>query len=193
MTARVTRNKPKTKSRRVTRVEPRSAKDQSDLEDAVAMIAAQRNRIFVKEAVNLNTVVAIIGFLSVFAGLVVTWSNVQFKQTALDNWEKDHTDLHARLDSDRAATRAAIYTRLNTVDQDNQKQATDLEQLKYQLAQIGKEQDALTARQDRMSESYGNQFTEMRAVLSNLSTQLALANSSLARLEKADTKTSDHK
>lgn len=137
-------------------------------------------RFFRKEHVNLNTIVAIVGFLGMFAGFVATWSSIQYKQEASDRWQEDHMSLHSRREANEAAQFSSIYTRLD----EHQKQFNQLEEFKFRVAQLEKGSDGIDNRINRVTESYSNQFTEVRTLLATLTTQIALANDALSRMEK---------
>lgn len=137
---------------------------------------------FQAKNVNLNTIVAIVSFLGVFASFVATWTIIQTKQTEISNWQFDHLKLHEQLSIDRAARTAAVNVRLDTM----QDSLNELEQMKYRITLNEKAIDTTDTRIDRVVESYANQFNEIRSQLAVLNTQLALANDSLKRLEKVD-------
>lgn len=132
-----------------------------------------------RDDANINTVIALIGFLSMFAGFVATWTIVQYKQTQTSDWQTSHELLHKQLDQDRAASRAAFSLRLDSL----QAAITKQDQLEYRLAQLEKAHDSTDERINRMVESYGNQFSEIRNQLGTITLQLALANDALKRVE----------
>lgn len=144
------------------------------------------NTIFKKEQINLNTIVAIVGFLSMFATVIATWSSVQYRQAATDTWQKEHVELHASLKAESAAARAMYNTRLDNMASELNKVATRIEQMDYRLTNNEKGVENGDVRTSRVVESYGNQFTEIRGQLAVLNTQVALANDSLKRLETLD-------
>lgn len=135
--------------------------------------------LFRKENVNLNTVVAIVGFLSVFASIIVTWSNVQFKLSQAEEWQTRHEELHKEQDAERTAKWAAFITRLDNV----QSSIYKMDQYDYKIAQLEKGQDGIDVRISRLSETYNNQFVEFRTQLQAISIQLAIANDVLKRME----------
>lgn len=141
---------------------------------------------FQAKNINLNTFIAIITLLGIFAGFVVTWTNIQNKQIANSEWQRLHDERHDKLATEGAARQASYNTRfdaimdhLGKIDQDNQ-------QLNYRVALNEKGIENADTRTSRISESYTSQITELRSVLSQLTTQIALANDSLARLETQD-------
>lgn len=134
---------------------------------------------FQAKNINLNTIVALAGFLGVFSTLIVAWSNVQYKQAASESWQLEHLAKHEKLAADGAAYRAAFQTQLNAM----QAQLNELEQVKYRLALNEKGIENQDARTNRITESYGNQFTEIHNQLSTMNIQIALSNDILKRLE----------
>jgi len=114
--------------------------------------------IFTKEHINLNTIVAIVGFLSMFATFIAAWTTIQYKQEEIQKWEAQSTLQYS-----------GIVARMDTLQFALGKQ----EQIDYRLSQAEKVQD-----------TYAGQFTEIRAQLGVLTTQIAIANDSLKRLEK---------
>ena len=114
--------------------------------------------------------------------MVTTWTSVQYKQNANEKWQSDHLELHSRLGADAAARYASVTTRLD----EYQKQFVLLEEFKYRVAQLEKQQETADTRVSRIVDSYSTQFTEIRQQLANLATQIALANDALSRLERLD-------
>lgn len=57
------------------------------------------------------------------------------------------------------------------------------DQLDYRLAQSEKAIENVDVRLNRVSESYSNQFSDFRTQLSSISTQIALTNQTLQRIE----------
>lgn len=142
--------------------------------------------LFRKDQININTIVAVVGFLSMFATIIATWSSIQYRQTAVDKWEQDHEELHASIKIDSAASRAALNVRLDGIVADVAKLAGKVDNMDYRLTTTEKAVDNGDTRISRITESYGSQFTEIRGQLASLSTQVALAIDSLKRLENLD-------
>lgn len=141
-----------------------------------------QDTIFKKENINLNTVVAVAGFLGMFAAFIATWTTMQNKQEETQKWQEAHMDAHAKWQTEAMTRYAGIVTRMDGMQLTLNKQ----DQIDYRLAQTEKFQDVLDTRIGRVSESYTNQLTEVRSQLSSMATQLALANDSLKRLESLD-------
>src|SRR6266850_6127169 len=95
--------------------------------------------IFTKEHINLNTIVAIVGFLSMFATFIAAWTTIQYKQEEIQKWEAQSTLQYS-----------GIVARMDTLQFALGKQ----EQIDYRLSQAEKVQD-----------TYAGQFTEIRAQL----------------------------
>lgn len=125
-----------------------------------------------KIKINLNTIIATFGFLSTFALLVTMWNDAKNSQVNTDRWIEQHTLLHDVIAKD--------LVQLHGVDTARDAQVLDLT---FRISQLEKEVELMDARIGRVTESYGNQFTDIRSGLNSLTTQLALANQSLQRLE----------
>jgi flagellar capping protein FliD len=122
----------------------------------------------IKTEVNLNTLVVIVGFLGTFTGLVSLWNGMQYKQQDFEKWIAAHDQLHQAI--------AADLSQLHKNDE-------QLIDLSFRIGQIEKSAQLMDDRLSRITESYGNQFTDIRGVLSQITTQLALTNQALQRIE----------
>jgi uncharacterized membrane protein len=122
----------------------------------------------IKAEINLNTIVAVVGFLITFAGIITLWNQVQYKQQDFDKWIQSHEELHKQIAMDLAS--------LHAVDSDRGGKMLDMA---FKEGQLEKQFDALDARLSRMTESYGNQFSDIRTQLGAIATQLALTNQTL--------------
>jgi hypothetical protein len=122
----------------------------------------------VKREVNTNTIVAIVGFLGTFAGLITMWNTMNFRQEEAAKWITQHEEAHMALEASIEAVKRSIE---------------DYPQVVYRLAQLEKAQEVADERVNRITESYTNQFADIRTQLSSISTQIALTNASLSRLE----------
>lgn len=122
----------------------------------------------IKTEVNLNTIAIIVGFLATFAGLVSVWNGMQYQQADFQKWIVAHDALHVVISKDI---------------KDLQENRKDLLELSFQVAQQQKAEDLMDARVSRVTESYGNQFTDIRTQLNANSTTLALMAQSLQRIE----------
>lgn len=136
----------------------------------------------IKAEINLNTIVAIVGFLMTFAGIVTVWNQVQYKQGDVDKWITQHEDLHKQIALDLQS--------LHGVDADRGGKMIDMA---FREGQLEKTVDALDQRISRITESYGNQFTDIRNSLGTISTQLALTNQTLGEFKASRGLTSDGK
>lgn len=124
--------------------------------------------------INLNTIIAAVGFLSTFAILVTMWNDQLNSQKNTDRWIEQHTLLHEAIAKD--------LTQLHGVDTARDSQVLDIT---FRLAQLEKGQDNLDARVGRVTESSTNQFTDIRSALSAFGTQQALMTQTLQRIEAA--------
>lgn len=138
--------------------------------------------LFRKENINLNTVVAVVGFLGMFAAFIATWTTMQYKQEETQKWQLDHVADHAKWQTEAMTRYAGMVTRMDEMQLTINKQ----DQIDYRLAQAEKFQEVLDTRIGRISENYTNQLTEVRSQLNTMAVQLALANDSLKRLETLD-------
>lgn len=132
-----------------------------------------------KDSVNINTIIALVGFLSMFAGFVATWTLLQVRQNETQTWINSHEDLHKSLAEQRANTIGLYDARLNAM----QVQINKMDQYEYRLAQTEKVGETIDARINRVTESYAIQFSDIRAQLGTITVQLALANDALKRVE----------
>lgn len=132
-----------------------------------------------KGSFNLNTIVALVGFLGMFASFVATWTLVQERQTDTDHWQAQHEAAHIA----RRSEAEIVITRFNTDFATLKKELSELEQLRYRMGQNEKVFETIDDRISRITESYSNQFVQMREQLGMISTQLALANDALKRVE----------
>lgn len=126
----------------------------------------------IKADFNLNTIVAIVGFLITFAGIITVWNQVQYKQQDFDKWISNHEKVHDQIMTEIAS--------LHAVDADRGGKMLDMS---FKEGQLEKSMDALDQRISRVTESYANQFSDIRTQLGAISTQLALTNQSLQRIE----------
>lgn len=117
---------------------------------------------------NLNTLAVLAGFAAGF----VAWG---FTLSEMRNGQQINA---SRITELQAAT-AAITVRVDTIEKASAIQT----QFEYRLAQVEKSLDLVDARFGRMSESYTNQFSDMRQQLGAISTQIALTNQTLNRIE----------
>lgn len=136
----------------------------------------------IKEGFNLNTIVALVGFLSMFATIISIWTGIQFRQVKTEEWQNEHLELHAQIKADSAAARSSVDTQLRAL----QAQITMMDQINYRVTSNEKSIEGMDTRISRISESYSNQFGDVRTQLANIATQQALANQALLRIERQD-------
>lgn len=122
----------------------------------------------IKAEINLNTVVAIVGFLATFAGIITIWNQVQYKQGDFDKWIQAHDKVHE-----------VLGDQINNIRSDMQKNEQTLLDLTFRIGQVEKGQQAQDERLSRVTDSYGNQFADIRSQLGAIATQLALTNQTL--------------
>ena len=126
------------------------------------------NTPIIKREVNLNTIVMAVGFLATFGGIVTSYSNLQSEQKNFGAFIEEQKAVNARLDQ-RIDTHDAV---LNTLPQTN-----------YQVAQLEEASKSTADRISSVTDSYSNQFSDIRAQLGSIQTQMALVKQSLDRIE----------
>lgn len=90
----------------------------------------------------------------------------------MDEWRVAHESGHRDL-------QVSIRTREAVVDQQIagvRSALSKLDQLEYRITTNEKGIEVMDTRINRIAESYGNQFADMRTQLSSISTQIALTN-----------------
>lgn len=142
----------------------------------------------IERTININTIIALATFFIMLLGGVVTvttvYSKLQAQADAWQEFQKRQEGYNSKLDSDRAAGRATYDTKLDAVSQSLTKTASIIDQQTYQIAQLQKKDEETDARLGRMSESYGDKFTEIQAALANINTQLALVSQAVTELKQ---------
>src|SRR6266480_5726555 len=117
--------------------------------------------LFKAEHINLNTVIAVVGFLGMFATFIGAWTTIRYKQDEMEKWQvtssTQYSTIVARID--------ALQTALNKQDE-----------VTYRVAQTEKYQENMDTRINRIAESSSSQFNELRAQLGLLATQITIAN-----------------
>jgi hypothetical protein len=121
---------------------------------------------------NLNTLAVLAGFAAGF----VAWG---FTLSEMRNGQQVNAGRIAEL---QTAT-AAVTVRVDAIEKASAIQA----QFEYRLAQVEKGQETVDARISRITESYSNQFSDLRNQLGTISTQIALTNQTLNRIEASST------
>lgn len=131
--------------------------------------------------INLNTVISLAGFLATFIMIGIAWGTAQSSIREMDEWRQGHESAHRDL-------LANLRTREAVVDQQIaglRSTLAKIDQLDYRITSNEKANEAMDSRINRIAESYGNQFADMRTQLSSISTQIALTNQTLQRMEAA--------
>lgn len=119
---------------------------------------------------NISTLAVISGFVAGFVAWGYTLA--ELKAGRLQNAENIQ-----RLTQENVAA----STRIDIIDRTLVKH----EQYEYRLAQLEKAIESTDTRISRLTENYSNQFAEFRTQLSAISTQVALTNQTLSRMERA--------
>lgn len=122
----------------------------------------------IKTEININTLVAVVGFLATFAGIITLWNQIQYRQSDFDKWILGHDRLHE-----------SLAARLENLEKNDDK----LLDITFRLGQIEKRTDEQDSRLGRITENYGNQFSDIRTQLGAIATQLALTNQTLQRID----------
>lgn len=124
--------------------------------------------IDIKTEINFNTIVVVVGFLGTFAGLITLWNGVQFRQEEVQKWVSAHEQAHNLISEEIKDLHNTDNTRMDTI---------------FRMGQLEKAHEGLDIRISRITENYGNQFTEIRNTLGQITLQLALTNQALQRME----------
>lgn len=131
------------------------------------------------KSINLNTVISLAGFLGTFVLVGIAWGTTQSNISELTQWRDAHETRHRDIQADEAAYRAIAGQQIDAIN----KQLLAVDQMTYRMAQLEKSQDNVDTRINRIAESYSNQFADFRTQLSSISTQIALTNQTLQRME----------
>lgn len=124
-----------------------------------------------KMKINLNTLVAVAGFMGTFAAIVTTWADTRNELEDTSKWIASHEGLHVSIAKDLAL----IHDDLNA-------KSSLIIDLNFRVAQNTKAIEVLDTKISRITESYGNQFTDIRSALSTITTNQALANQTLQQI-----------
>ncbi|MDK1490500.1 hypothetical protein QN219_10560 [Sinorhizobium sp. 7-81] len=131
--------------------------------------------------VNINTVISVAGFLATFVMIGVAWGTSVSAIRELEEWKLGHEAVHRDLAANIRTQDAVIEQQISALRTDLAK----LDQLTYRITTNEKGIEAMDTRVNRIAESYSNQFADMRTQLSSISTQIALTNQTLQRMEAA--------
>lgn len=126
------------------------------------------NGLTIKREINLNTVVIVAGFLGTFGGIVASYSNIQADQRNIGTFIEEQKATNARFD-ERFQAQSVLLNSLPLMN--------------AQVAQLKESQDNTEIRIGRVTESYSNQFSDIRSQLGSIGTQVALVKQSLDRIE----------
>lgn len=121
-----------------------------------------------KPEINLNTIAIIVGFITTIVTISYFFSNLQNEQKNFGGFVLEQKAVNARFD-ERISTNAAALEALP--------------QMNYQVAQLEAADKNSDDRIGRITESYGNRFTEFTTQLAAIATQVALVQQSLVRIE----------
>lgn len=142
----------------------------------------------IDRTVNINTIIALATFIIMVIGGVVTatlvYGRLQAQSDAWIEFQKRQESYNARLDTDVAARRATVDTRMQALVDLVGKLSGVTDQQSYQVAQLQKKDEETDQRLGRMSDSYGDKFTEIQSTLATMSTQLALQSQALTELKQ---------
>ncbi|MHC2488726.1 flagellar capping protein FliD [Sinorhizobium meliloti] len=131
--------------------------------------------------VNINTLISLAGFLATFVFIGVAWGATQATLSDLEQWRENHEAAHRDLMT-TIRTSEAVFEQQITAVRSN---VAKLDQLEYRMATLEKALENTDTRISRVTESYSNQFADFRTQLSSISTQIALTNQTLQRIEAA--------
>lgn len=131
--------------------------------------------------ININTVISVAGFLATFVFIGIAWGATQAAVSDLEEWRMQHEAVHRDLSAAVRSHDAVVDQQISTIRANLAK----LDQFEYRMAILEKAQENTETRIGRITESYSNQFSDFRNQLSSISTQIALTNQTLQRIEAA--------
>ncbi|RVL74859.1 hypothetical protein CN135_25825 [Sinorhizobium meliloti] len=131
--------------------------------------------------ININTVVSVAGFLATFVFIGIAWGASQAALSDLEEWRIQHEGVHRDLQASVRSHDAVVDSQISTIRANLAK----LDQIEYRMAILEKADENTDVRIGRITESYSNQFSDFRTQLSSISTQIALTNQTLQRIEAA--------
>jgi hypothetical protein len=137
------------------------------------------------KSVNLNTVISVAGFLGTFVLIGIAWGTTQSTIKELSQWRDAHEVRHRDMQADEASYRAVVNQQIDGIN----KSLIKLDQMDYRVTSLEKASENTDIRISRVTESYSNQFADFRTQLSSISTQIALSNQTLQRIEATATTT----
>lgn len=129
--------------------------------------------------ININTAVSVVGFLATFVMIGIAWGMTQSTIRDLGEWRDAHATAHRDLQVDVASKDAVLEQQIAAV----QSNIAKLDQAEYRITMNEKSIESMDTRISRVTENYSNQFADMRTQLSSISTQIALTNQTLQRME----------
>lgn len=140
--------------------------------------------IFSAKNLNLNTII-IVG--SLLAGFIVTWTNMQLRQQEFIKWQDDHIAHGEKVLGEINNHFTSQDVRIDQFKDQLSQIETRADNTVYRMTTAEKALENNDARTSRIADGFTNQFTEMRAQLGVLNTQMALALDSLKRVERFQT------
>lgn len=130
----------------------------------------------VKYEINLNTIITLISFGTIFSAVIYSYANIQYRQDTLFEHVGEQRELNATFEE----RFSAVTELMNKLAQGQRDQ-------EFQITTMQRTDSAIEERLNRVTESYSNQFSDLRTQLSSINTQIALANQALQRLEAVQT------
>lgn len=138
--------------------------------------------------INLNTIIGLVSLSIIILGGVsggsILYAQMQAQDEAWVDFQKRQEAYNTKLETDRAAGRATYDLKIETLQQAIGKLTSVTETNVYQIAQLQKKDEENDNRLGRMTESYGNRFTEIQTSLANMNTQLALLSQSMQEIKQ---------
>ncbi|RVG38217.1 hypothetical protein CN233_03600 [Sinorhizobium meliloti] len=131
--------------------------------------------------ININTVISVAGFLATFVFIGIAWGATQAAVSDLEEWRMQHEGVHRDLAATTRSHDAVVDQQIASI----RAALAKIEQIEYRTTSNEKGIEAIDLRVNRIAESYSNQFADMRTQLSSISTQIALTNQTLQRIEAA--------
>lgn len=142
----------------------------------------------IDRTVNINTILGVatfvVGLIGVIVSMTIVYSKIQAQTDSWVDFQKRQESYNSNLDADRRAGRATYDLKLDAIAQALTKTSSIIEGQTYQIAQLQKKDEETDARLGRMSESYGDKFTEIQSTLANINTQIALVSQAVTELKQ---------
>jgi chromosome segregation ATPase len=138
--------------------------------------------------ITTGAVISFLGFFLTFCGgifLAGSFYSIQEQRDVTFNAaQKRQEEYNKNLEMDRKTVRVAYDAKIDVILQSLTKTASIIDQQTYQIAQLQQKNTETDARLGRITESYGDKFTEIQSTLANMNTQIALISQTVTELKQ---------